>query len=221
VRDTHIEDRRLTDTQLVEASRRGERLAFDELVRRHRPRCVEVAGSFLRNRCDSEDQVQIALIKAYEHLDQYQGAAEFSTWLTRIVANQCLMSMRENRRARFLYLDEPSGDRTAFFQLSDTSNPEGDLASRQLHQVVRKELNHLPGLFRHAVLLRDVQGLPVADVAEKLGITLAAAKSRVARARLELRSRLTGRYSEFGDSLPLTKTACFGHHGRRRAHFIA
>jgi RNA polymerase sigma-70 factor, ECF subfamily len=221
VSDTYIEVRRLTDMQLVEATRRGDRAAFDELVRRHRPRCVEVAGFFLRNRSDSEDQVQIALIKAYEHLDQYQGIAEFSTWLIRIVTNQCLMSMRENRRARFLYLDEPSGDRTSFFQLSDTSNPEGDLAFRQLHQVIRKELNRLPGLFRHAVLLRDVQGLPVTDVAEKLGISPAAAKSRLARARLELRSRLTRRYSEFGDSLPLTKTAPFIHHGRRRAHAAA
>jgi sigma-70-like protein len=90
-----------------------------------------------------------------------------------------------------LYLDEGSSGQTTSFQLSDSSNPESELAFRQLHQVVDKELNHLPGLFRHVVILRYVQGLPVADVAEKLGISVAAAKSRVARARLKLRSRLT------------------------------
>jgi len=219
MRDIYTDARLLTDRQLVEAARHGQRATFDELVRRHRPRCVEVAGFFLRNHCDSEDQVQIAVVKAYEHLDQYQGVAEFSTWLTKIVSNQCLMSMKERRRARFLYLDEGSSGQTTSFQLSDSSNPESELAFRQLHQVVDKELNHLPGLFRHVVILRYVQGLPVADVAEKLGISVAAAKSRVARARLKLRSRLTGRCSGFSESS--RQTTPFNHRGRRRPHLPA
>ena len=188
-----IENRELTDSQLVAIARQGQHSAFDELVRRHRQRCVDLASFFLRNRGDAEDQVQIALLKAYEHLDQFQGEAEFATWLARIVANECLMLMRSRRRARFLYLDEiPSAPKAVPIQLSDAGpDPEGELAYQQLTSVVRQEINRIPSLLRKVMLLRDVQGLPMVEVADQLGISVPAAKSRLVRARTELRSRMS------------------------------
>src|ERR1700752_180768 len=93
------------DQRLVEQARQGDQEAFSELSARHRRKCVDLACYFLRSRSDAEDVAQNALLKAYKHLDQYQGDAEFSTWLSRIVANECLMLMRIRRRARFVYLD--------------------------------------------------------------------------------------------------------------------
>jgi RNA polymerase sigma-70 factor (ECF subfamily) len=207
--DVYTEIRKLTDAQLVEVSRQGDQAGFDELVRRHRQRCVDLAGSFLRNHGDAEDQVQIALTKAYEHLDQYQGDAEFSTWLARIVANQCLMLMRGRRRARFLYLDEvPDEPKTAPIQLSAPgSDPEGELAFQQLIQVLKQELNRIPRLLRNVMLLRDVQELPVVDVARQLGISVPAAKSRLVRARTELRSRMNRHYQGITHTSPLSRSA--------------
>src|SRR5215510_8619442 len=96
----------LSDPTLVGLARQGDQDAFGELIRRHHRRCVDLATFFLRNRGDAEDEVQNAFMKAYAHLNQYQGDAEFSTWLARIVANQCLMLMRVRRRTHFVYVDE-------------------------------------------------------------------------------------------------------------------
>jgi RNA polymerase sigma-70 factor, ECF subfamily len=200
---------KLTDAELVKLSLQGDRQAFDDLAQRHRRKCVDVACYFLRNRSDAEDQVQNALLKAYEHLGQYQGDAEFATWLARIVANQCLMLMRNRRRARFVYLDEPTSAQNTVPPQLPCSNPdpEGELAYLQLTQVLRSEVGRIPSLMRNVMMLRDIQGLPMRDVADHLGITVSAAKSRLVRARAELRSRVTKHYRGIRDSSPLTHSA--------------
>jgi len=170
---------------------------------------VDLACFFLRNRGDAEDQAQNAVLKAYEHLDQYQGDAEFSTWLARIVANQCLMLMRVRRRARFIYVDElPSEPKTFPVQLAaQDPDPEGELGFVQLTQCLQMEVRRIPRLMRNVMLLRDIQGLPMRDVADQLGITVSAAKSRLVRARAELRNRMTRHYNGIRSSSALSRTA--------------
>lgn len=199
----------LTDPQLVELTRGGNRQAFSELVQRHWRKSVDLGCFFLRNRGDAEDQAQNAVLKAWEHLDQFQGEAEFSTWLSRIVANQCLMLMRVRRRARFVYLDDaPDEPRGVPVQLAASDpDPEGELSYAQLSQVLRHEVERIPRLMRNVMLLRDIQGLPMSDVASQLGITISAAKSRLVRARAELRSRMTRHYHPTRTPSPLSRTA--------------
>jgi len=198
-----------TDSQLVARSRAGDQEAFGELIQRHCRRCIDLGCFFLRNRVDAEDCVQNALLKAYEHLDQYQGDAEFSTWLGRIVANECLMLMRVRRRARFVYLDEePSEPKSLPIQLPGTGpDPEGELAYLQLTEVLRCEVKRIPPLLRNVMLLRDIKGLPVRDVADQLGITVSAAKSRLVRARAELRLRMERHYTAHSTSSSLSRIA--------------
>ncbi len=178
------------DRVLVDLARRGDDDAFAELVRRHYGRCIELATFFLRNHWDAEDRLRVALLKSHMHLSQYHGEAEFSTWLSRIVTNECFMFMHEKRRARFVYLDDMS--RREFpLELPDRSlDPERELASRELKQVLRTEIRHVPPLLRHAIILHDIQELPIIAVAERLQISVPAAKSRLLRARIELRLRL-------------------------------
>ena len=182
----------LADPQLVERALKDDPAAFSELARRHRQRCVKLANYFLHNYGDAEDQVQIALLKAYEHLDQYQGDAEFVTWLSRIVANQCLMLLRARRCTRFLYLDNESFEPKApSMQLSAAGpDPEGEVSCHEVTQVLRREIRRIPKILRHAMVLHDLQGLPLKDVAVQLGISVPAVKSRLNRARTELRSRM-------------------------------
>jgi len=207
--DTRTELTELSDQQLVDLARCGDQSAFGELAQRHWRKCVGLATFFLRNRGDAEDQAQNAFLKAYEHLDQYQGGAEFSTWLARIVANECLMLMRFRRRARFIYVDEtPSEFHSVPVQLVLAGpDPEGELAFTQLTQVLRWEIRRIPSLMRNVMLLRDIQGLPIRDVASRLGITVSAAKSRLVRARAELRNRMTRHYSQIHDTSALSHTA--------------
>ena len=183
----------LGDESLVELARLGNNDAFGELIRRHWRKCVDLATFFLRNRGEAEDEVQNAFSKAYAHLEQYQGDAEFSTWLARIVKNQCLMLMRVKRRTRFVYLDENISGRDAppMELPACGSDPEGEFAFQQMQDVLRTEIRRIPPMLRNVMLLRDIRELPMVDVADELGITVAAAKSRLLRARSELRLRLT------------------------------
>jgi RNA polymerase sigma-70 factor (ECF subfamily) len=184
----------LSDHVLIELTRQGNRGAFDELIRRHRPKCIAVALFFLRDYEDAEDEVQNALLNAFAHLDQFRNDASFEVWLTRIVSNQCLMVLRR-RHYHFVYLDGTSPTRdTAPPELPACgSDPEGGLVVQQTTTVLMNEIHRIPPLLRDPLVLRHVQELPIADVAKKLGITTSAAKSRIQRAKAELRARLTQR----------------------------
>lgn len=199
----------LNEWQLVVLARQGDQEAFSELVGRNWRKCVNLASCFVRNRGDAEDQAQEAFIKAYEHLDQFHGEAEFSTWLGRIVGNECLMLMRLRRRARFFYLDEvPSRPEAMPVQLAAAGpDPEGELALRQLTERLRAEVERIPRLLRTVMLLHDIEGRCMVDVAARLEITVAAAKSRLGRARAELRQRMIPYYAVARGRSPLSRTA--------------
>jgi RNA polymerase sigma-70 factor (ECF subfamily) len=183
----------LTDEVLVDRAQAGDNNAFAELIRRHQPGCMKLAVSILRNQDDAEDEVQNACWKAFQHLEQFQRDAKFSTWLTRIVVNQCLMRLRQHKRARLFYMDDVTiGEETGTLELPATApNPEEQLGRAEVAEVLNREIRRIPPLLRTVVMLRDVQRLPMPDVAEKLGISVAAAKSRLLRARTELRQRMS------------------------------
>jgi len=181
-----------TDERLVDLAKGGDNDAFAELIERHRRTCLRLALSIVRNDEDAEDEVQNACWKAFDHLAQFQKDAKFSTWLSRIVVNQCLMRLRKDKRARFLYLDEgAANEEVDTLELPGLDpTPEASLAKGELRRVLRQEIERIPPLLRDVFLLRDVEELPMPAVASQLGITVAAAKSRLLRARLELRARM-------------------------------
>jgi RNA polymerase sigma-70 factor (ECF subfamily) len=180
------------DHELVRLCQSGDTEAFAELMRRHQLSAFKVAMSILRDRQDAEDEVQSSFWKAYEHINQFQQDAKFSTWLTRIVVNQCLMRLRKARRAKFFYMDDAMvGDEVVSFDLPDRSpTPEAQLGQSEVAEVLKHEIRRIPPMLRTVFMLRDVEQLPMSDVAEALGISVAAAKSRLLRARSELRARM-------------------------------
>lgn len=183
----------LVDSELVALCQATNEGAFSELMARHRNSAMKVALSILRDRQEAEDEVQNAFWKAYEHIGNFQGDSKFSTWLTRIVVNQCLMRLRQLRRARILYLEEALGtaEENLTLELKDfRQSPEQELGREQVAKVLQEEIRRTPPLLRKVFLLRDVEQRPMPEVAETLGISVAAAKSRLLRARAELRLRL-------------------------------
>jgi RNA polymerase sigma-70 factor (ECF subfamily) len=182
----------ISDSELVSLARQGSEAAFGELVLRHGRAMQQTALSILRNREEAEDEAQNAWYKAWRHLGRFEGESRFSTWMTRIVINQCLMRLREERRARFVYLDEPRpGEEHPLMELRDAEEgPENGLGRREVHSLVRREISRIPRTLRGTLLMRDVAERPMPEVAVELGISLSAAKSRLLRARSELRSRL-------------------------------
>lgn len=186
------EHREIADDNLVRMCQAGDNGAFDELMRRHQTAVMKIALSIVRDTQDAEDEVQNAFWKAYQHINQFQQDAKFSTWLTRIVVNQCLMRLRKARRAKFAYLDEVQpGEEMGPFELRDMrQSPEESLGQSEMSQVLDREIGRTPPLLRKVFLLRDVQERPMTEVAKDLGISVAAAKSRLLRARAELCNRL-------------------------------
>ena len=187
-----------TDEVLVTRAQEGSEDAFSELTNRNYNVSLKLAQSILRDRQEAEDEVQNAYWKAYQHLAQFQQDSKFSTWITRIVVNQCLMRLRQKKRANFFYLDDTqqTEGRRAVELPDERQTPEQTVGQRELSEVLKREINRIPPMLRHAFVLRDVQELPMPEVAERLGISVAAAKSRLLRARAELRDRLqkhTGR----------------------------
>jgi len=191
--------REMVDDSLVNFCQQGDQAAFDELMKRHQISAMKVAMSIVRDRQDAEDEVQNAFWKAYKHIDQFQRDAKFSTWLTRIVVNQCLMRLRQARRARFAYIDDAQGEELAAADLRDLGpSPETLLGVSQVATVLQQEIQRSPPLLRNVLLLRDVDNRPMPEVADKLGVSVAAAKSRLLRARAELRSRMRKHHGQMG-----------------------
>lgn len=196
----------MADDSLVSMCQEGDNTAFDELMKRHQLAVMKIAISIVRDKQDAEDEVQNAFWKAYEHINQFQRDAKFSTWLTRIVVNQCLMRLRQTKRARFSYLDDSSStEDVIMFELPDLKqSPEQELAQAEVAGVLDHEIRRTPPLLRNVFLLRDVQNLPMNEVANELGISVAAAKSRLLRARAELRNRMVKHSGQSGPATLLT-----------------
>jgi RNA polymerase sigma-70 factor, ECF subfamily len=175
---------------LVAAARNGDVQAFGDLVERHRSACLKRAMLIMRNRSDAEDEVQNAFWKAFQRLDQFRGEGTFGAWLSRIVENQCLMRIREERNLRFVYLDEPTDANVRIELVGQMADPEDEFGLDEVISLLRKEISRIPPLLRKVMLLRDLDQLSMYDVALQLGLSVPAAKSRLARARTELRSRV-------------------------------
>ena len=194
-----------SDATLVALAKDGDTQAFGQLIQRHYQTCVNMASFMLHDRGAAQDEVQEACWKAFEHLDQYHGEAEFATWMIRIVVNQCLMFLRVRRRVQFCYLDDnggPNGGRPLELP-TNTLDPEHELAGYELKEILRTEIRHIPPMLRNVILLRDMQELPMTAVAMRLGISVAAAKSRLLRARSELRNRVLQKSGSAKHRLPV------------------
>jgi RNA polymerase sigma-70 factor (ECF subfamily) len=180
-----------SEDRLLGLAQHGDAAAFGELIKRNYSTCMRRATFMIRNRSDAEDEVQNACWKAFKRLEQFRGEGTFSAWLSRIVENQCLMRIREDHHSRFVYLDESTDSNVRLELIGQMTNPEDELGDVQVINLVRREISRIPSLLRNVMLLRDVQQLPMQDVAARLGLSIPAAKSRLMRARTELRSRIT------------------------------
>jgi len=175
---------------LIASARNGDVQAFGELLERHRSACLKRAMLIIRNRSDAEDEVQNAFWKAFQRLEQFRGEGSFGAWLSRITENQCLMRIREERNLRFVYLDESTESNVRMELVGQLADPEDELGVDEVVSLLRKEISRIPPMLRHVMLLRDLDQLSMPAVAMQLGLSVPAAKSRLARARTELRSRI-------------------------------
>jgi len=180
-----------SDTALVERVRRGEPESFSMLMHRHNRRLFRVARSIVGSDNDAQDVVQHAYVCAYVHLGQFAGESAFSTWLTRIVINEALARQKSARRARDLAAGGPELDWRSGGNASAT--PEDDVARRELASLLEAAIDELPESYRITLVLREIEGLSTAEVADCLEISEEAVRVRLHRARALLRDDLCDR----------------------------
>jgi len=182
------------DLALVRAAKRGEMGAFEELVKRYDRNIFRIAQHITQNREDAEDVVQEAFLKSYQNLESFQEQSKFYTWLVRIAVNEALMKLRKRRTAKTVSLDEDvkTEEDSVPREVADWApNPEQLYKQAELHEILSKTIQGLPSSFRTVFVLRDVEGLSTEETAEALDLSVPAVKSRLLRARLQLRDRLS------------------------------
>jgi RNA polymerase sigma-70 factor (ECF subfamily) len=179
---------------LVQAAKKGDLDAFSELVNRYDRNIFRIAQHITHNEEDAQDVVQDAFLKAYQNLAQFQGNSKFYTWLVRIAVNEALMKLRKRRNEKTVSLDEDVETEEGSIprEVADWApNPEQNYGQSELGDILRKTIQGLPPGFRTVFVLRDVEGMSTEETAEMLGLSVPAVKSRLLRARLQLRERLT------------------------------
>ena len=181
------------ETLLVNAARGGDIGSFEKLVKRYDRNVFRIAQHITQNREDAEDVVQDAFLKAYQNLGQFQGQSKFYTWLVRITVNEALMRLRRRRPERMVSIDEDvkTEEDSIPREIADWSpNPEQQYSQGELKEILGKTIQGLPAGFRMVFVLRDVEGLSTEETAAALELSVPAVKSRLLRARLQLRERL-------------------------------
>lgn len=187
---------------IVAQARLGNSAAFNELLRRYERKIFRLAMHITQNREDAEDVLQESFLKAYEHLDQFQGQSKFYTWIVRIAVNQALMKLRKRKSDRSVSLDETidTGEDNIGREIAAwDENPEQKYSREELNRILTSAIDGLAPIYRAVFVLRDIDGLSTEDAAEALELSVPAVKSRLLRARLQLRDKLTRYFKRKGD----------------------
>ncbi len=190
------------EAAIVAQARQGDAKAFSELLRRYEGKIFRLAQHITQNREDAEDVLQEAFLKAYEHLDQFQGQSKFYTWIVRIAVNQALMKLRKRKSDRSVSLDETfdTGEDTIAREIAAwDENPEQQYSREEINRILGTAVDDLTPIYRAVFVLRDVDGLSTEETAEALDLSIPAVKSRLLRARLQLRDKLTRYFKRKGD----------------------
>ncbi len=166
--------------------------SLDDLLKRHYNSSLRVARSILHEENEAADAVQAAYSNALKHLSAFREESSFGTWIRRIVVNQCLMRLRQIRRAPTVSIDDiPYEPVVPVFSGSRLPGPYEVFVQRETAAAIERALGSLPDTLRKAWTLHEMEGLSMRDLSRALGISVAAAKSRLFRARTELRQLLT------------------------------
>src|SRR5271156_1346682 len=183
------------ESELIQRVLRGQHEAFRELVRPCERPVFMATQAILKNEADAEDAAQEAILKAFTNLSKFRGDSKFSTWLVRIATNEALMKLRKERRQKLHdSLDDGRKDEKGDYVPRDFADwreiPSEALQTKELRQALSRALASLTAKHREVLVMRDVQHFTIEETAKLLGIRKSAVKTRLLRARLQMREAL-------------------------------
>nr|WP_204618930.1 sigma-70 family RNA polymerase sigma factor [Desulforadius tongensis] len=185
----------MDDQQLIERSKSGDYIAFEELVRRYENKVYNVAYRFVGNHADASDLAQEAFIKIYQALGSFRGDSSFMTWIYHITANVCRDELRRRQKKQTISLDDDFQDKDNLPLIlslsSDKPGPEEEIERMELREQVQQCLNMLSDEHRLILIMREMQQLSYDEIAKVLGCSLGTVKSRLSRARMAFKQKMT------------------------------
>ena len=188
----------LTEQALIERVKAGESELFYQLIEAYQRAVFSAAYSVLGNEADAEEVAQEAFLKAYSRLDQFRGESKFSTWLAQIAVNEARMRRRKDRKTLYDSIDEGYHDESGDYFPIDYADwreiPCDAFEQKELKTALSRAIACLKPMYREVFILRDVQGLNIRETAEVLGLSEALVRTRLLRARLQMRDALAPGY---------------------------
>ena len=182
------------EPELIRRVGEGDVQAFHDLVHPYQRAIFLAALSLVRNEADAEDVAQEAVLKTFKNLSRFRQEAKFSTWVIQITINEAKMKLRKERRHLYESLDDGKQNDEGDYVPKDFADwreiPSEALEQSELRQALAKALDSLPEKYRSVLILRDVQQLSINETAEALGLSEANVKTRLCRARLQMRDAL-------------------------------
>jgi RNA polymerase sigma-70 factor (ECF subfamily) len=201
------------DAVLIESFKKGSVLAFEELISKYETRSFNLALRLTKNQEDAEEVLQDVFSTVYKKIGSFEGKSAFSSWLYRIVVNASFMKIRKrNQRPTVAIEDLSPSARQAYVEEDSSLISKSDSFTyrRETREALEGAINKLPAEYRNVFILRDIDGLSNQEVGEILGLTLPAVKSRLHRARLMLRKKLSSYYREYTAELSKSRAEVLG-----------
>ena len=174
----------------------GDRVAFELLMRRHNRRLYRLARATLRDSAEAEDALQEAYLQAFRAMGQFRGEASLSTWLSRLVVNECLGRVRRHNRRENVIPMVRANDQVTDACVDESESPDAAMARAQVRNLLERRVDELPDSFRTVFVMRSVEDLSVAETATVLGIPEETVRSRHFRAKSLLRAALETQLGE-------------------------
>jgi RNA polymerase sigma-70 factor, ECF subfamily len=197
----------LEDETVIGRVKQGETALFEIVMRRYNQRLYRIIRSILGTDSDVEDVLQEAYLKAYGHLDQFEGRSSFATWLTKIAVYEAMARARWGRRFQPLVVATGDDESRVVELRSSLPSPEQNAAQHELRRLIEEAVDHLPDSFREVFVMREIEQLNQAETAECLGLKEETVKTRLHRARRQIETHLLTRAGQgirtaysFGDS---------------------
>ncbi len=190
------------EASLIKQSKAGDIESFERLIVEHQKKVFNIAYRMLGNLEDANDVAQEALVKAYRGIENFKGKSSFSTWLYAIVNNACIDFIRKNRKVNMIYLDceYETEEGTYKIQLNNNEDtPEQLFEKKEVQKLVHESINELGYNHRKVIILRDMEQFSYKEIAEILDCSEGTVKSRISRARTNLKTIIKEKLEDWGE----------------------